>query len=558
MKLKSIISAVLALAIMLAALPFAAVAEGEPEGVAIDENNFPDEGFRTFVSDKFDSDGDGYLNGSEISIKELSLGDAAAGIKSLKGIEFFEKLETLRCQESGISELDVSRNTNLAYLYCGYTQITSIDVSRNVELRILYIESTGITSLDLSNNPMIEEIAAYCTPLESIDLTGCNKLWRLDIIETPVSSLDLSDCVALRQLLVRGTGLTELDITRCAKLSKAYYCSVNENAYWYDEDGWNEYDAYSLSIDESVAITAKRPADVSVYDNMDEFDTDYEKNGKSDLMDAVYLMNSVLYPDAGYAPYGFRDLDRDGYITADDAEYYLRSILFPDRYLLTPRSEPFDAPIEYEGKLPFSAEYDGSGTVTVRSDGARFKAIAIDVESFHNVNFKSGRWLLTGLELDNADGEEYGHRPAIISDMKCNNDGSIVPAAAAYGFLDGEWPIDAEIFSMKLNVGWLSPRLVLRVTFIDGGNNKYTALVPVAVDPDEIIEDDEPMLGDLDGNGTITSDDAVYLLRYTLFPDYYLVEAFADFDHNGNITSDDAVYLLRYTLFPEYYPITES
>ena len=66
------------------------------------------------------------------------------------------------------------------------------------------------------------------------------------------------------------------------------------------------------------------------------------------------------------------------------------------------------------------------------------------------------------------------------------------------------------------------------------------------------------LLGDMDSNDKITSDDAVYLLRYTLFPDYYPVSDFADFDHNGKITSDDAVYLLRYTLFPDYYPLSRS
>ena len=64
------------------------------------------------------------------------------------------------------------------------------------------------------------------------------------------------------------------------------------------------------------------------------------------------------------------------------------------------------------------------------------------------------------------------------------------------------------------------------------------------------------VLGDFDGNGSVTSDDAVYLLRYTLFPEYYPISDFADFDHNDSITSDDAVYLLRFTLFPEYYPLT--
>ena len=65
-------------------------------------------------------------------------------------------------------------------------------------------------------------------------------------------------------------------------------------------------------------------------------------------------------------------------------------------------------------------------------------------------------------------------------------------------------------------------------------------------------------LGDIDGNGEVTSDDAVYLLRHTLFADRYPVNCFADFDGNGETTSDDAVYLLRHTLFPAQYPLAEK
>ena len=63
------------------------------------------------------------------------------------------------------------------------------------------------------------------------------------------------------------------------------------------------------------------------------------------------------------------------------------------------------------------------------------------------------------------------------------------------------------------------------------------------------------IIGDMDNDGVVTPDDAVYLLRHTLFPAQYPIDKFADFDGDGEITSDDAVYLLRHTLFPDYYPL---
>ena len=65
-------------------------------------------------------------------------------------------------------------------------------------------------------------------------------------------------------------------------------------------------------------------------------------------------------------------------------------------------------------------------------------------------------------------------------------------------------------------------------------------------------------LGDIDGDGNVTSDDAVYLLRHTLFSNIYPLNGFADFDHDGAVTSDDAVYLLRHTLFSGQYPLTDD
>ena len=63
------------------------------------------------------------------------------------------------------------------------------------------------------------------------------------------------------------------------------------------------------------------------------------------------------------------------------------------------------------------------------------------------------------------------------------------------------------------------------------------------------------VLGDADGNETIDSDDAIYLLFHTLLPEQYPVNQKCDFDGDGDLDSDDAIYLLYHTLLLEKYPL---
>jgi hypothetical protein len=66
------------------------------------------------------------------------------------------------------------------------------------------------------------------------------------------------------------------------------------------------------------------------------------------------------------------------------------------------------------------------------------------------------------------------------------------------------------------------------------------------------------IIGDINADGAVTDDDAVYLLLHTMFDEanYPIAGAPADFDGNGNVTQEDAVYLLLHTLFGEmFYPL---
>lgn len=65
--------------------------------------------------------------------------------------------------------------------------------------------------------------------------------------------------------------------------------------------------------------------------------------------------------------------------------------------------------------------------------------------------------------------------------------------------------------------------------------------------------------GDIDGNGTVDHQDAIYLLLHIMFgqSNYPLNTAPVDFDGNGTMDLDDAIYLLLHAMFGnEYYPLS--
>ena len=89
----------------------------------------------------------------------------------------------------------------------------------------------------------------------------------------------------------------------------------------------------------------------------------------------------------------------------------------------------------------------------------------------------------------------------------------------------------------------------------DNENVDWGVIRAAKESPDVSEEEQSITYGDYDGDGEVTSDDAVYLLRHTLFSAQYPLQGYADLDGDGEVTSDDAVYLLRHTLFPDSYPL---
>ena len=91
-----------------------------------------------------------------------------------------------------------------------------------------------------------------------------------------------------------------------------------------------------------------------------------------------------------------------------------------------------------------------------------------------------------------------------------------------------------------------------KVTIKEDGQPE--ASIPVTVQPGTVFIN-EYTVGDLNGDGMVDSDDAIYLLYSTLLPDSYPLNQSGDMNGDGMTDSDDAIYLLYYTLLPDAYPL---
>ncbi len=122
----------------------------KPVGISIDEKNFPDAVFRSYVEQKIDSEENskGILTQTEISkVTSVSLLDLS--VSNIKGIEFFTELQTLSISGSGLSSFTLK----------GLDKLEVIEI----DLRKFYtINPDGTKAIDLSKvfSPALLEVFA--------------------------------------------------------------------------------------------------------------------------------------------------------------------------------------------------------------------------------------------------------------------------------------------------------------------------------------------------------------------------------------------------------------
>ena len=174
------------------------------------ENNFPDKNFRDYINQQ--SGGDGYFTLQEVN-NVTTIFVRKRHLQSLCGVEFFNNLSVLECNDNQLTRLNISNNTALNTLNCNNNQLTELDLSKNTALVLLHCSGNQLTKIDISNNTALSWLNCSKNFLTELDLSHNTELGSLYCWDNQITKLDLSKNMKLSFLYCYNNQLMELDLS---------------------------------------------------------------------------------------------------------------------------------------------------------------------------------------------------------------------------------------------------------------------------------------------------------------------------------------------------------
>lgn len=204
------------------------------EVIALDETNFPDPVFRTWVRTKL-------FGGASVESVTREQADAVTsivlapqdgaspdttGVTDLTGISFFRNLTKLDCKSNkGIRSLDLSGNTELTELDLRSDSIADVDLSPCIKLEKADGSGNATETLTLPATGTLTEIVFNGNNLspsmkEVKGLDVCTGLKRVTLDHNKLTSLDTSKLASLEYLCVSNNQLASLDVSANTELAE--------------------------------------------------------------------------------------------------------------------------------------------------------------------------------------------------------------------------------------------------------------------------------------------------------------------------------------------------
>ncbi len=193
---------------------------------------------------RIDSNGNGEIEVAEaLAVSYLNVSSSA--ITDLTGIEYFEKIMTLLCNDNKLLTISTSALPLLTSLQCANNEIVSLNLTTctklyslscannrltnlildNPSLNFMDCQHNDLVSLEVNNSPNLEYLYCSYNSLTHLDLLGNGRLRDLECSFNRLTVLDASKLIRLRDLECNNNQLTLLQLA--GNFIKKLYCNNN-------------------------------------------------------------------------------------------------------------------------------------------------------------------------------------------------------------------------------------------------------------------------------------------------------------------------------------------
>ena len=285
---------------------------------AINSTNFPDAGFRKYLTEvileEYDKDDNGLLSKAERNkVEKIEI--TGYTCKNLKGLNLFPALKELWVQGIGLKELDVTGNTGLTMLYCSANDLTELDVNKNTALKELSVSGNYLTELTIGTKPSLTYLGAYDNELTALDLSGCTALERLFCSSNKLTSLDTASCTNLKYISASGNNISKLNISKNTLLEDL----------WLGDNAMKTLDLSKNTNLKRLGVENNKLKTIAVRKNDYIAEVLKEYDGVFSAYDDDYLMYCYYLYDEEYGEYFYNT-----YLTCDADTIFMTRTAFGD------------------------------------------------------------------------------------------------------------------------------------------------------------------------------------------------------------------------------------
>lgn len=221
--------------------------------------------------------GSNSIAGSSVKVYSNEAAHGNIGVFSISGVTISDidvsKMSELYCltvDAAELSVIDLSKNTRLEELSLEKNKFNTIDLSTLKNLRTLALSNNNMQSFTLAEDNNILWFYGANNKFTSIDMHQLSNAYNVDLTSNYLETLDITPAQGLGQLFVANNLLRELDITQneaLTALNIAYNCFdfstlpnpthfVNPNNFHYGEQESLHIECVNGKIDLSEQLNA--------------------------------------------------------------------------------------------------------------------------------------------------------------------------------------------------------------------------------------------------------------------------------------------------------------